>query len=122
MSLWPRAEADPRELLAEWALACSGMPIQHAALYLGCWIGPEKGGQEWTKATARFTERMLAWNWATLGLQFAAVVYNTYALPTLGFSAQVAEPNDDILRKEAWALQRAAPGPPSGRRRKTSGT
>ena len=109
--LWPRREQSPEELVAAAVPEWSRIPIQYAALYLGCWIGPEKCGQEWRKAEGRFRERMLAWEWAGLGLHFATAVYNTYALPTLGFTAQVAEPNEEILRVEAWALQRATPGP-----------
>ena len=64
-----------------------------------------------TAALGRFCERMLGWQWSAMGLHFSTFVYNTCALPVLSFVAQVAVPDDQVLRAEDWALHRPAPGP-----------
>ena len=72
---------------------------------------PKKGGQEWERAAAKYAERIKAWPWSSLGLHFATTVYNTYALPVLAFTAQVARTSEHIKNLESHGLRRAAPGP-----------
>ena len=44
---------------------------------------------------ARATERFDMWHWGTLGLLFAATVWNAFVVPTLSFVAQLEEPPED---------------------------
>ncbi|CAK0811150.1 unnamed protein product [Prorocentrum cordatum] len=87
------------------------LPLKRAAIYLGCAVGPSKEDLLWSSAVRKFRERVGGWPWNTMGLHFATAAYNTHALPVLSFIAQVANPSEEALDAEAWALRRAAPGP-----------
>jgi len=49
--------------------------------------------------------------WGELGTQFAVATYNTYILPILSFTAQIAAPTKEVLILEDWGLRKAVPGP-----------
>ena len=51
------------------------------------------------------------WKRGELGAQFAVATYNTYILPILSFTAQIAAPTKEVLDLEEWGLRRAMPGP-----------
>ena len=90
-----------------WAtLQCSG-----AGKYLGLFIGPEKANRSWEKPLAKFVQRLRVWDWKKVGLQGAAILYNTILLSVLLFVGQVEHPPKDAFDMELWALRRVAPGP-----------
>ena len=109
--LWPAAVADVRKVICDAAPAWKDLPLKAAGVYLGCVIGPGKHGDEWRRAAARFADRIRLWQWSSLGLYFATVIYNVFAFSVLTFTAQVARVPDEMIKLEAWALRRAAPGP-----------
>jgi len=109
--LWHASLAEASVEIAEFAPEWAGLPLRRAAKYLGCTIGPDKAAQEWNPALQKFKERVQGWNWSELGLFFATVAYNTYALSVMAFTSQVSFPTEQVLEVERWALRRAAPGP-----------
>ncbi len=74
-------------------------------------IGPDRKEVEWGKALGKVQDSILDWPWNTMGLNFAAMVYNTYAISVLGFLAQTARTSERTKRAEAAGLRRAALGP-----------
>ena len=111
--LWPAEDGEASELIGSTVPEWSQLPVATSAVYLGCLIGPGKKGREWSRAMTKYWDRILAWQWNSLGLHFAAVVYNTYVASTLAFIGQFANPDAELLRLEAAGLRRAAPGPGS---------
>ena len=109
--LWPETEENAKDLLQKVAPEWRALPIQKSAIYLGCLIGPDKAGKEWEKALAKYQLRARGWQWASLGLHFAAMIYNTYVLSVLSFTAQVARVTKEIKHVEALCLRLVAPGP-----------
>ena len=65
----------------------------------------------WDKPLAKFVRPLREWQWSSLGLQGAAVVYNVFVLPVLLFVAQLENPPAALFKAEQWGLRRAAPGP-----------
>ena len=96
--------------MPDWA----GVPIDTKAKYLGCIIGPGKIGQEWKAPLKKFLSKVKEWDWASLGTLFARMTYNIYMLPTLMFTAQVAEVSPEVLQAGKEALRKTMPGPRQG--------
>ena len=94
----------------EWV----ALPLSRSAVYLGCVVGPEKMGVAWDIAAKRFSQRVGAWPWHTMGFYLSIVAYNMYMLPIMSFTAQVAPPTEAVRELEQWALRRVAPGPELG--------
>ena len=109
--LWEEPLSDASARVAAACPAWRQLPLRRSATYLGCVIGPEKTSSIWDTACQRFQERVAGWSWSAMGLHFAILAYNVYALPVLAFTAQIAAPDERVLDLEEWALRRAAPGP-----------
>ena len=90
-----------------WAL-CS---VAGWGRYLGFAVGPAAGDKSWDRPIQKFVQRVRDWNWSSLGLHGATLVYNILILPVLSFVAQLRAPSKAAVEAEAWALRRAAPGP-----------
>ena len=100
-----------KESLRQAAPGWEAIPVRHSATYLGHVIGPKKGPEVWASSITKFTAKARAWDWGALGLHFAARVHNTYLLPVLGFTAQMATPTPEVLQAEEKVTRKAAPGP-----------
>ena len=109
--LWDAPLEEASAVIAAAAPAWAALPLKRSGTYLGCVVGPDKTETLWSSASKRFRERVEGWPWSSMGLHFATVAYNVYALPVLAFTAQTAQPTQSVLELEGWALRRAAPGP-----------
>ena len=86
--------------VADVAPTWSNMVVSASGKYLGHEIGPGKGHTSWTSALAKAASRVQQWDWATLGLYFSTLVWNTFVISTLTFVAQLEAPPpkvDDVL-------------------------
>ena len=79
--------------------------------YLGFMIGPGKADESWIAPAAKFMARVRLWENQPLGLQYDALVYNTFAIPVLGYIAQLETPPEWLLTQEREAPRKAAKGP-----------
>lgn len=102
-----RLRQDLEERLTIW----SKMAAQWAGTYLGFVIGPGKKDESWSKPGAKYAERCSLWSGHGHGLQYMSLSYNTFALSTLSYVAQLERPPDWILQKERDMLRKAATGP-----------
>ena len=109
--LWSGSLEAAAGVVAGACPAWQALPLKRSATYLGCKIGPGKTDDQWDNAMRGFRERIDSWPWTAMGLHFASLAYNVYALPVLAFTCQVAEPSRAVLDLEQWALRRVAPGP-----------
>ena len=109
--LWPANLATVRTQLTEQVPIWKDVGVAWWATYLGFATGPGKMNHSWDKAFAKYTERIRAWGWAALGLQYAATAYNIYVMSVLSFVAQLEEPPERILHAELHGLRRVARGP-----------
>ena len=80
-------------------------------LRLGFCICPEKGDKSWVNAARKYESRVMLWADASLGLQYDALVYNTFSITCLGYIAQLETPPAWLLQREEAMLRRAAKGP-----------
>ena len=100
-----------RERLANDIPEWRNMQVAWSGTYLGFVIGPEKQDQSWHRATTKYQSRVAAWAKQGLGLQYDAMVYNTFAITTLAYIAQLEAPPCWLLQEEGKCLRTAAPGP-----------
>jgi len=85
--------------------------ISSKGTYLGFVIGPGKGTHSWQKPLDKFKDRVARWSKIGAGMQFAAVAYNTFALSTLLYVAQLEVVPDFVLQEERDQLLKMFPGP-----------
>jgi hypothetical protein len=109
--LWPQdlcalQDTNASEL-PEWV----SVEVTTASTYLGYTAGPGKGDSSWQKANQKFRDRVGLWGSQHLGLQYAALTYNVYAVSVLAYVAQLEEPPDSTYSIEAWGLTKSAVGP-----------
>ena len=95
--LWEEPLGDASARVAAASPAWRQLPLRRSATYLGRVIGPEKKSSIWDPACQRFRERVAGWSWSVMGVHFAIVVYNVYALPLLALTAQIAAPDERVL-------------------------
>ena len=87
------------------------MNIARSGTYLGFTIGPEKHEGSWSKAAHKYEKRVNMWETEPLGLQYSALVYNTFAMSTLGYVSQLEDPPSWLLSQEEAMLRKVAKGP-----------
>ena len=96
-----------RDCCPQWA----GMTVTDKGKYLGVILGPGRGQESWSGPLQKAWERVLAWEWGPLGLQYSARVWNTFILPVLTFVAQVEQPPPAVIKETEAMLRKAAVGP-----------
>ena len=107
-------EADYRLLKEKLRLVGDGwemVQVVRSGKYLGYRIGPDRKSGAWDKAEKKWEERSKAWASKGLGLQFSAMVYNTFCSSVLGFLGQLLNPPQTLLDKEERCMLRLASGP-----------
>ena len=109
--LWPADIDKVRAEVAHRLHAWREVAVAGWGKYLGFATGPEKKSHSWDGALAKFLERIRAWDWSSLGLQFAATAYNTYAMSVLSYVAQLEQPPERVIEAERSALRKVAKGP-----------
>ena len=87
------------------------MSIEWTGTYLGFVVGPGKGDESWRKPVAKYTERCSLWAGHGHGLQYNAMTYNTFAMSTLSYVAQLEVPPDWVRQHERDMLRKVAAGP-----------
>ena len=109
--LWPKGiqdiPNDPSYSNSIWKDIDTSM----SGTYLGFSIGPGKGTSSWNKPLAKYTKRVEKWKSLGAGQQFAVVAYNSLALSTLLFIAQLENPPEQVLREEVAGIRRTLGGP-----------
>ena len=75
----------------------SNMVVARSGTYLGFSVGPEKQDQSWTKPAAKFKTRVAMWSNEPLGLHYATLVYNVFAMTTLGYICQLENPPEWLV-------------------------
>ncbi len=73
------------------------MPVKRACKHLGFKLGPGKGDSSWNTPYKKYLQRIEFWKDQPLGLFWGARVYNTFALPDLGYVAQLESPPRWVL-------------------------
>ena len=95
------------ELEKGWTGAC----FCSKAEYLGFWLGPDAGGCSWEKVKAKALKKAELWSKIGCSLHYAALIYNTYVLPTMSFIMQLYEIPEDWQNTEEVIMRRLVPGP-----------
>ena len=91
----------------EW----SGVCLADCAKYLGFFTGRGKGEKSWDKPMLKYGEAAEQWCKQALGLQYAALAYNTFAMSVLSFVCQLERPPARLLDKEKAVLRKVVVGP-----------
>ena len=109
--LWPEGEKHISGWLENSGQSWSNLKIKSHTTYLGFNIGPGKGDSSWDAPLLKFAKRVDSWSGTGAGAQLDTLAYNTFALPTLLFIAQLERPPHEALAAERAALRRMLPGP-----------
>ena len=87
-----------RSWLSEVCPSWKDMKICNVAKYLGFFLGPCATPLQWTKALAKFQDRISNIHTGHLPAFLSRAQYVFRALPTLGYAAQLVEAPMDIIR------------------------
>lgn len=87
------------------------MSLSSWGRYLGLAIGPGKLEHSWDAALPKYLQRAQSWGDHHLGLQFSAVVYNTYVVTVLSHIWQLEALPPLFKDWECKALRKLASGP-----------
>ena len=82
--------------LPDWSL----FNVVKAAKYLGVWMGPAAGELQWRDPTTKWEKRAVTVVDLSVGSFDAAQLYNTRAVPVLGYIAQLMPMNPRFARLE----------------------
>ena len=85
--------------------------IKGQAKYLGFMVGPERNEEAWNKAEEKWKKRVRSWAGREVGLQYSALLYNTFCSSVLGFLGQLLEIPGSILAQEESMMLEMASGP-----------
>ena len=108
--LWPEGITEAPGLLRRHCPGWENLKVSGVGTYLGFKSGPDKGDSSWTAPTSKFTSRVRKWEDVNAGAQYATLAYNTFALSTLLFVAQLEDPPTSTLDDEKRGLRRAVGG------------
>jgi len=109
--LWPGGTAEVTERLQRGSSEWKHLHVAEQGTYLGFKSGPGKASSTWNAPTAKYKSRVLKWRGIGAGAQFATLAYNTFALSTLAFVAQLEDPPDFAFAAEEAGLRKAMSGP-----------
>ena len=87
------------------------MQVVRHGTYLGFTIGPEKGDMSWHDPTQKFLQRCQLWEAQGAGMHYHITAYNTFALSTLSYIAQMEKPPPETLSAEKEGLKKVIKGP-----------
>jgi len=79
--------------------------------YLGFVLGPGRCNKSWEKPLKKYISRCKSWSMVKAGLQYATIAYNTFAVSTLMFIAQLEQPPIEAFELETEGLKMMVPGP-----------
>ena len=87
------------------------MQVSRKGKYLGFSVGPETDDSSWESPTEKFLSRCHLWEKQGTGFQYQTTAYNTFALSTLLYIAQVEKPPSVTLQAEIQGLGKVIKGP-----------
>ena len=100
-----------RDRLAATIPDWKDMQVQRHGKYLGFVVGPEKGNKSWHEPTHKFTQRCQLWEALGAGLHYHTTAYNTFAMSTLTYIAQLERPPAETMAAEQQGLKKVVKGP-----------
>ena len=109
--LWEDSFDDIRQTLYASGSSWGDLCIAKEGTYLGFVVGPGRVGKAWGKPIAKYSKRCREWGGQGLGLYYTGNAYNTFAMSTLLYTAQLVEPSKQELMAEAEGIRRVLPGP-----------
>ena len=109
--LWPGGVKEARDKLQRGGSDWKDLKVTESGMYLGFKSGPGKADSSWDSPTAKFKSRVGKWREVKAGAQFATLAYNTFALSTLQFIAQLENPPAATLDAELSGLKATVGGP-----------
>ena len=110
--LWPiSSERGLRNLITELCPSWKDIKIAPKGKYLGFVIGPGGNGESWKGPISKYTARVRQWENTKCGLFWSTLYYNTFAVTTLEFVAQLEDITQDVFDAEARAMRTMAAGP-----------
>lgn len=96
----------------DWCPPWSVVQVRDSGRDLGFVVGPGHGEESWAEPLRKAWCRVGDWDWASLGLQYAARVWNSYVLPVLLFVAQLEPPPPPAaVQAQTARLRREGHGP-----------
>ena len=110
--LWPIGnERHLKNLITELCPSWRNISVAPLGKYFGFMIGPGAKDNSWSKALVKYDCRVRQWRGAKCGLLWNTLYYNTFAIPTLEFIAQLETIPESVISAETQALRRFASGP-----------
>ena len=109
--LWPEGVQETLEHIAVEIPSWSRLSVQTHGTYLGFVEGPGKGNKSWDKPVSKYMERTKRWGQVGIGMQYAALTYNTFAITTLMYVGQLERPPPKHTTLEQRGLVSMLPGP-----------
>ncbi|CAK0898228.1 unnamed protein product [Prorocentrum cordatum] len=100
-----------QQQLAQNVPAWGQMQVRLKGKYLGFIIGPAKEEESWREPLEKYVSRCRVWYNIGEGLQYSALVYNTFVASVLTFVMQLERLPDESLTRESQVLQQMAKGP-----------
>ena len=97
--------------LSQTVPGVADMTIASSGIYLGFAVGSGKGDATWIKPTTKYIERAADWKGLPLGLQYDALVYNTFSISVLSYVCHLEYPPAWALEKEKEGLRLSVSGP-----------
>ena len=110
MPLWPKGAAELKESLATLTPSWAEVRIDSKGTYLGFVVGPGSTNLSWVKPLDKFQVRVRQWSKLGKGMQFGAMAYNTFALSTLLFIAQLESIPCEVSASERKHVIKMFPG------------
>jgi hypothetical protein len=87
--------------------------VSAAGKYLGASVGPAAGRTLWTNAANKWASRAHLIGSSALPLQVSVMLYNSRAITTIGYIAQLALLPDKLIRQEGYVLAKLLHLPPN---------
>ena len=87
-----------REWLSEMCPPWKDIDITDHAKYLGIYLGPKSASHQWTKALAKFQDRVSNIHSLHLPANLAKSQFTSRAIPILGYIAQLVPPPVESVR------------------------
>ena len=100
-----------RERLDTTIPSWRNMQVARHGKYLGFEVGPDKGDRSWHDPTHKFLQRCQLWEAQGAGMHYHTTAYNTFALSTLTYIAQLERPPIKTLTAEKEGLKKVITGP-----------
>ena len=99
-----KVKARIREILPNW----NGVLVEKSGKYLGFFVGPDAGMKSWDAPAEKWASRALQIKRTGGGLHFSVMMYNTTAVTSLSFVAQLVPAPSEVIKKGSSVLNSLA--------------